>query len=99
MGEILGTVVGYVGTVSNHDSSADLLWNSLTLAVVSLVLTSIALTKETEPLLIASDILIIISASIQILAAVAGWVVASEITRRRLDYPQIAVFKYVTSIL
>jgi hypothetical protein len=53
------------------------------------VLTSIALAKETEPLLIAVDILMIISASIQILAVVAGWVVASGITGMYLDCLQI----------
>ena len=43
------------------------------LAIVSLVLTAISLSKETENLLIISDILFIISASIQILTFVAGW--------------------------
>ncbi|KAK2762104.1 hypothetical protein FQN54_001111 [Arachnomyces sp. PD_36] len=51
----------------------------ITLAIACLVMTGIALSKEDDPLMIAADWMMILSAAIQTLCMVAGWVVASEV--------------------
>lgn len=47
------------------------------MAIVSLVLTSIALAKGDVPLIVAADVVMILSTSIRIFSMVAGWVVAA----------------------
>lgn len=48
----------------------------IALAVVAIVLTAMDLASQTNGLMIAMDIIMIISSAIQILAVAAGWIVA-----------------------
>lgn len=76
-GEMVSVVAGSVCFRLNAgDMRGRLVANGLpriALAIVSLVLTAISLSKETDPYLITSDSLFLAASAVQILAFVAGW--------------------------
>lgn len=73
MGEIIGTVAGYVGETCNIDHKL-ITPISLAMAAASIVMAAIDLGDQKEELLITMDIIMITSSVIQILAVVAGWI-------------------------
>lgn len=56
------------------------MYNRFVLAAVCLYMSAMSLAKETNPLLITVDVLMILSSTVQILAFAAGWAIAWGVT-------------------